>query len=630
MSGRVVYELSLRIKRKCGESGKGCKCPGTNKPGGLNAKREVNPESVVGFVSYTHYSKEEFRLLKDLGGGEELDVGVGHQEIKNVTEVSVYYWDQDNDCRTPLLLKITKQDHPQTVYYKRYKNDEPEAENKPKVWKYYYNPTSISLQALLDERNLGRNNVFPLYLDNPDKPFDLESNATKKVKVESVGGGDSQTLPGTNYTVKEYKLNLQRGTRFSMALFNKNRVDGVKIPEGETTNFRLYFSGRSTVPVALEFKLQNGNSRLLYSTNTTGTQWQEHGSGNDRSYDNYGSQSTEIINKLDGFTCENHNSVTINLTEGVNGNYSSYCCGKHEKEAKKGKDGEAKVRVDQVPVRCKEHNHTSSSIKAYKHTITGINYKLADIRYESGRTRKSVKFTTQQFPLPNVKAVYAFYCSENPVLIYVDSSQDGVTGWYQNGGNSDNNSEQWTKVPDNLNNIAPEKFGDLTCNQWSDLKKGLNKRGTNLEQCSKETVEQLKQSQELRSGDSGELGQKLEGLEERSEKEQKLESEEGAEAEVEEEGNDPAGLTGPVGRDGPPVKKDEGGAIGSAGKEPGLASEGTLPGDGASGTTSRSATVLPPGAPSEPPGHQLLTAKDTSAGSSALWDGPSTRLPCLL
>ncbi|AFZ80080.1 hypothetical protein BEWA_029300 [Theileria equi strain WA] len=227
-------------------------------------------------------------------------------------------------------------------------------------------------------------------------------------------------------------------------------------------------------------------------------------------YDNYESQSTEIIHKLDGFACSYRNYVTINLTKGGTSQIS-YCCNKHGKTKK---DGSAKVRVDQVTIRCKDHGE-SSSLKAYKHSVNqGVD--LAGIRYyDNGQYggRRKINLKKVPFPIQDSPSAYAFYCNQNtPVLLYLNyNGQNDVKGWYQKDKltNSDNGSEEWIKV-ENLDKIMPNDLGNLTCKQWSDLKKELDKHGDNgLEECpdgAKQLEQQELEQESLSHADGGPTG----------------------------------------------------------------------------------------------------------------------------
>ncbi|EKX72590.1 hypothetical protein BEWA_050580 [Theileria equi strain WA] len=400
--------LTLGLDKKC-EGICGCSASNT---GNFTTEKGNNPNA-VGFVALTHSLKQggRFTLKRELDGGEQL--GEDQDNIPDVEKVFVYYCDKgyESSNAKPLLIEV-KDGGNMSTYYLRYENGEVEGHANEKVWKKHAGG-GRSLQDLLNERNLVRNNRYALYLDNPKKTLGLDSSFAKKIKVQSVTD-QKIPLPGTNYNVKGYKLNGQDNgkgnTRFSMAIFDKKKTD-IKIPDKATE-----------VPIAVLFKVDGNKSRLFYSKNKNGTEWGEHGSGN-TPYDNYDSQLTEtFIKQLDEFSCEHHKGVTIDLSFSRNG---SYCCDKHA-DKKKGTGG--MVTVQDIQVSCNEPGHTSSRIPYHKHSISGRDYKLAGIRYESGGTGKSITLDGQ-FPIPGVDSVSAFYCGNNPVLIYVEGNGQvkGVT-----------------------------------------------------------------------------------------------------------------------------------------------------------------------------------------------------------
>ncbi|EKX73882.1 hypothetical protein BEWA_039200 [Theileria equi strain WA] len=474
-SGDSEDTLQLYIGRKCGRDNSVCNC--LPKPGGLESFLTSNPLNATGFVALTHSNKgKTFTLLKSLGDGEE-ELGEELQDgpIGGVKEASVFYWDGDKGFQNPLLIEVNNGIKP--TYYLKYEDDELEGHANEKVWKKH-DGGGRSLQALLDERNIGRNNRYALYLDEPNKNLGLDSNVAKNITIERVG--DSQTLPGTNYSVTGYKLNSQNGTKFSMAIYNKDKAN-IPIPENATGDFKVYSSpshAGGSMPVMLSFKLPDENSRSFYSTSKDGRNWTEVGNGT-KSYDDDNIQLTEdIIKDLDRFSCQYREEVTVDLSSSRNG---SYCCKEHADKDK----GDGRVSVESVTVRCKESTHQSFPIPYHKHSISGSNYKIADIRYHSGgnTSRKNIKLNGLQFPLPGVESISVFHCGDLPKLIYIEGGVSTVSNkWFKPNGSDD---KPWTPVT-SLNNITPGNLNATTdhvkYNQLVGLLKDAN--CSNYQECS--------------------------------------------------------------------------------------------------------------------------------------------------
>ncbi|EKX72709.1 hypothetical protein BEWA_012680 [Theileria equi strain WA] len=226
-------------------------------------------------------------------------------------------------------------------------------------------------------------------------------------------------------------------------------------------------------------------------------------------------QSTQLTGKLleeklDEFTCEHHNAVTIDLTRNKSSQRNKYCCSYHSIT-----DG-GRVTVESVPIRCEKHH---GSIPLFKYTVntSGRGVRVAAINYyDSNNTnspRKRIKPSELTFPIPDVRSISAFYSdnSRNPVLIYVDSSgtRPSVKGWYKQntGGNT------WENAPANLNNITPGDLENkgLDCKDNEGFKKlaeELDKLGCyGLEKCTKEIVEQQEAQAEQLRAEKGALGE---------------------------------------------------------------------------------------------------------------------------
>ncbi|EKX73005.1 hypothetical protein BEWA_015660 [Theileria equi strain WA] len=570
--------LQLNLKNKCDNNA--CSCSG-NKPGGLDSKRETRIESITGFVQYTHKYKEGFKLLPNLGDGERLELQQNHQEIKEVTEVSVYYWDKDKDCNTPLLLRIIKNGETHSpIYYKRYDENEEEGNPDPKVWKLYNNSNSTSLQDLLDDRNLGRNNVFPLYLDQPTKHFESTSNIAKSINVQLAGS--PSRLPGSDYIVAEYKLNGQGETRFSRVMLDKDKVNGIEIPADAITNIRLYSSSinDSKVPVMVEFVGPNGgNSKWFHTQGANGTQWGED-AGSSGFYTGKGnllSQLTEQFTKrLDGFVCEHHNGVTIDLSHGVStGNERQYCCEEHG--GKKG--GKVSVKTENIALNTAPGNF----ITVYKHHVEE-GHKIADIKFyqdDNDSKRRRIWSNKLRLPIPGPVDIYTFYSGNNPELIYVYGAggKSPVKGWFRR--DSSGYGATWKRTYKKLRGIRKDEIDrkQLNCQQWTALAEVLKKRGTDLPGCTPETAQP---STVARAEDpAGELGLEPED-----------EEEDGSGDEQSSDDSDSARVNSAPGKDGPkPDVAGESGANAGGGGASRSSDDGTTTSETTTPTSSATNAV---------------------------------------
>ncbi|EKX72264.1 hypothetical protein BEWA_047290 [Theileria equi strain WA] len=470
--------LKLNLENRCGEVRNRCTCPGY-KPPGLETKKVTGDHNAVGFIAYTHSNKEGFTLSNNLGDGEKLE----DEEVKKVTSVSVYYWDGDKNYDKPLLLEVKKKDDPKSFYYLRY--DETETGDQPAVWKQYTDDTGTSLQALLDERNLGRNNVFPLYLDQPTKPLDVESNVAKSKGLELVKNGTEIT--GSDYRVTEYKLNGKDGnTRFSRVMHGKDRVNGITIPNDIISNIRLYSSpiNNSKVPIMFEFVGKDGgNSKWFHNQNkgTGTTQWGEIGNPEGFHSDKNNSISTlteKFTRKLDGLVCENYNGVTIDLSRNRSEG-RSYCCEHHTGEKGTGK---VSVKTEELAL-----NGGVNKLPYYKHHIEA-GQKVAGIKFyqdDNTSNRRKVSARSFKFPMEGPVDIYTFYSGNNPELIYVygTGTSPPVKGWFRR--DSSGYGATWKKTSHSLRSIKHKDIYEkrLNCTQWTALREILNKRDGNLEEC---------------------------------------------------------------------------------------------------------------------------------------------------
>ncbi|EKX72439.1 hypothetical protein BEWA_049060 [Theileria equi strain WA] len=455
-------ELTLNVQ--C--SGPTCNCGSSIL--GITAKKETNLPSVTGFVAYTH----------EIKGGDSLE---GEYNISDVTKVSVYYWDEDDgksDAK-PLILEVVKSKKikDESEYYYRHDTGEPELGNESEtVWKYHGSSGGTSLQALLDDRNLGRNNVFPIDLDQPEKNLEIDSDRSKNKGIKS--GGPPTPLAGSDYIVTTYKISDQT-LKLSRVEYNKNKIKEIPIPDDALDGIRLYSSLEiSKVPVMIELAGANGGDSTFYATkDTDGRNWQPVNGTANRFYNGkeIGNQTPKeaLTNKLDEVICTYHKAVTMDISYNnstSHANSKNYCCsGNHNK-----------AFVESKTASCTIHKN-STPITAYKHSINGPNLKLAGIKFylnndSSKQNRKRVTSRNINLPANGQVDVYVFYCKDNPVLFYVDRGSSGSPGWYRKQKKKSGYDSKWKRT-NQLNSINLSNFGSLTCGQWRKLKKYLEERG---------------------------------------------------------------------------------------------------------------------------------------------------------
>ncbi|AFZ79971.1 hypothetical protein BEWA_028200 [Theileria equi strain WA] len=486
--------LKLEIGNKCGENAPNCICTGST--GNFTTSRDTDFDQVVGFVRYTHRSDEPFRLLKNIGDDEQLDVGDNYQEVKGVTEVSVYYWSENE--RKPLLLRVVKDGvtHEPEYYYK-YGGNENEAGGQQNLWRHKNHEGGISLQTRLDERNLGINNRIPLYLDEPDKPLGLGSDLAKSVTIQHVQPPPPQ-LVGGGYTITEYKLNGDTNTSISRIEYGKQKVN-VDIPPGGMNTVRLYSSPvNSNVPLMVNFNLKNGEPRWYFSKTQDGRSWIEVGSTDNFYKDDLPTEN--LAKNLDGFACKYHKAVTMDLTKDT-------FKGKKEKDCADGKS--QNISVEQVEIT----GDSGRKTKYTKYSIKDREHKLVDLKfYHNGYEdqRRRIKSNSLNFPIQGPADIYTFYSSntKDPVLIYVDASRSSGesqanTGWYRRSKNG--YDSPWTKLRKQLRNITHQNFRELDCDNWNTLVGELKRGDSGLQECPQETAKQQdkqgqQRAEELRSG----------------------------------------------------------------------------------------------------------------------------------
>ncbi|EKX72339.1 hypothetical protein BEWA_048060 [Theileria equi strain WA] len=466
--------IYLEIDKRC--NGK-CNC--TEKIGDFDAKREDVISDVIGFNKYSHKLKDEqtFTLNRRLGKNEQLE-----NEVQHVKSVAVYYWDGDPGYTKPLLLEVKTGSN--TQYYYRYEEGESEALGNATIWKYVQG--DHKLQDRLDDRNCGRNGAVPLNLQNltSDKCFISSSCLKKERNIAESIYQSPKGPPGGEYTVKEYTIN--GGAKISRVTHGKQNVDGIDLTKNGISKVRVYSQGNvgsTNPPLMLQFIPKGGTeeSKWFYSTNRDGNNWESVDEEKSEAFYDTGHQPQEALTTgLDDVRCFRDSEVTINLTKSISEGDQPYCCHYH------GTSG--MVSVTPVTVSCTNPSHRTSHLTAYKHSISGDSLKLAGIKFylngdNAGNTpRTRIILNTQRFPISSPVSIYAFYCTGNdPLLIYVDSSQANVKGWYKKG---DYGGQSWIKLNTELGDTTPDNFSTLNCGQWKALREVLTGFGcADLKEC---------------------------------------------------------------------------------------------------------------------------------------------------
>ncbi|AFZ79777.1 hypothetical protein BEWA_026260 [Theileria equi strain WA] len=504
-----VGVLTLNIKNKC-QAGS-CSCGKTPDKFGLKVSKETTIPNVTGFVRYTHELDDgnTFTLKGELNGNERLE---GGRSIENVREVSVFYWDGDEDGSAPLILEVVKgPDARDTEYYIRYEYGEQEISGSSEtVWKHHGYIEGKPLQDRLDDRNLARNQRIPFGLENPTKYRNFGSDRSKGKRVQLAS---LKSLNGSEYTVTTYNI-IDQDLRLSRIEYDKEKID-IPIPANTLDGIRLYSSsGISQVPLMIEFKPVSGGDSTFHASKSETTWNTVDGRSEDFYYGKDLDEQTPkeaLANKLDELACFYYNAVTIDLSYDIStGKSNWYCCNKH--------NSNEKVHVEQKHVYCRQ-DRNKSSITAYKHSINGG--KLSGIKFylssdHSKQNRKRITSGTLKLPADGPLDIYTFYCQgNNPVLVYIHyRSSQGNSGWYRKQSrNGDNRPWKRTGPLSSIKSNHLEKEG-LNCKQWNKLVDELKKLKCNVSHCPEnskslpsvraEGVEKGQESVTLSDGDGDE------------------------------------------------------------------------------------------------------------------------------
>ncbi|AFZ79438.1 hypothetical protein BEWA_022860 [Theileria equi strain WA] len=194
----------------------------------------------------------------------------------------------------------------------------------------------------------------------------------------------------------------------------------------------------------------------------------------------------DLENVLDQQSCYSNDAVTLDLTKDA---YTGQpCCDGHKDSSR--------ITVQDVPVN-NNHDHDHKHMGSKNLTVKKYSIKhgqLAAIKLPGEKTRRSITFSGQPFPMKGPVEISALYSGNNkePVLIYInDKSDTKNSGWYKSGGNADT----WTEAPE-LSDVTPENITE--CANWNSLVKGLKDSDSGLQECQ----EHLKK-QESQTGEPG-------------------------------------------------------------------------------------------------------------------------------
>ncbi|AFZ80926.1 hypothetical protein BEWA_003340 [Theileria equi strain WA] len=461
-----------------------CRCTGGDSTG-ITARREITFSTIRGFIAYVHEIKGggTFTLKGTLDGGDKLG---DNGDITDVTSVSVYYWDEDDEENPkPLILEVEIGGN-EKKYYIKYESNEQEVHDKDaKIW-VHHGSSSTSLQDMLDDRNCAINKRVPLDIKTPEKTFNFSSGRSKGKGIELAG---SKTLLGSDYMVTSYRAS--GGTSFELKLsrvdYENKKITEIKDFHNALDGVRLYSSpvNGSSPPVVLELATIHGGNSTLYASKG-GNSWVQVYGDSKTFYTGEKDFSTKIptealTNKLDEVICTYHNAATVDIsysnsqTHTGNGNY---CCN--------GSHGPKRISVIKGDVTVESLGKTTSY---YKHSIESG--KLADIKfYLNGdqSRRRRVRSSNLRLPITGPVDVYAFYCGYDPILVYVDDSKSTKAktgGWFRRS-RTGNYDKKWAKFP-MPRNIKPETINN--CKNWNTFVAVLEKlKCENFQRCPPEPL----------------------------------------------------------------------------------------------------------------------------------------------
>ncbi|AFZ79566.1 hypothetical protein BEWA_024150 [Theileria equi strain WA] len=395
--------------------------------------------------------------------------------IDNVNEVSVYYWDGNDNV--PILLGITTENgNPENTKYFSKGNNVRNWMNAP--------IEHLNEQQALDEQNCYKNNSVVFNIRDSQSGYLSESSrATCIQKTRKIRKSRPTPPPGSEYNVTTYrfadiKYNNTKYTKISRVTLNGIYINNISPPLDALEGIRLYsYPASVDVPLMIEFIKQGGGSTFYASKNGNGSNWVPVDEGSQKFYDDKEMRDQKpkdaLSEKLDELLCSYYDNVTFDISlknsEKHAKDETKYCCEHH-------KSVDAKVSVSSVQIYC-NFQPNPNHITAYKHSI--YNGNLGGIKfYKDGNqsTRRRVKSNALSFPI-SVNSVYVFYCQgKNPLLIYVDSETPMTRGWYRKS--TKGYEHNWTWINRGLDSITRTDLeSGISCDKWQKLRKYFGELG---------------------------------------------------------------------------------------------------------------------------------------------------------
>ncbi|EKX73824.1 hypothetical protein BEWA_038620 [Theileria equi strain WA] len=408
------------------------------------------PHGLFRVIHGTTSDKDSFTLNKKLRNGEAIKTStVSGKPIKNVKEVTVYFW--NGNLNEPILIGITTEHgDPKTKYY-----------SKGRDWIHSGNENN-SLEYLLDWRNYQRNNAIPINLRNPEDPSQIytDGKAPPCARITSSGSSLRILLPGTNYTVKGYTV--KGGAKISRATFDKKDTD-IILPTYLITGIRIYKWNEDpeNIPLLVEF-ISDGNFTWFENLDKDSLNWMKVVKDEaTKFYQNVsplqGGYTNELTDKLYQVSCRVHRSVSIDISKGDRKLYCHERC----KPRYRIKVEKSASSLFEGYIEC-EHASAIQGQKTF--TVTSIN-------------KDGIEQTTGlKFPLRNVEKITVYFpvCDQNtPVMIYInhgvtDGNCDGASKWLVR----ERGNRNWTDVSDKIPEIKADN-GDTIKEAIEDILEGV-------------------------------------------------------------------------------------------------------------------------------------------------------------
>ncbi|AFZ79755.1 hypothetical protein BEWA_026040 [Theileria equi strain WA] len=446
-------------------------CHSGDKHLGNRVKVKVSDGGKLGnYTAYAHSPSNggRFNISEFKNGGTSITLSGMRQPIMGANKVTVYFCKSEVNGGTtadnPLLIYVP--DSPTGKSW--FKKPESNVASIVPIWKEVndFNERKESdYEAIVKVLDTLASNCKP-----PSVTIDIY-NRSEIGQYTIYGGNSSNVYITPNYSIAGFTDSTYKvyGRKyFTLQNVNYEGIHTSGIVNGTSTEFVtsvsvLYWTTLESRPKGPTD--QRGRPLLVKITrhNTDGVQ------SADLYYENIGKDGDfywqtstidtedKLREKLHLLNCLLNGVVTLDLSYDVSKRKGKwYCCTYHNGSSTK------KIYAKEVNVSCQTHQN-QTSLATYRHFM-GVESKLAGIKYnedEQGQV-KNITFKGLSFPIFDVQTVCAFYCNNNPVLIYIEGGTSGgsdATGWYKQRPSSD----IWEEAPDNLNGIKPSNFSNLTC-----------------------------------------------------------------------------------------------------------------------------------------------------------------------